>query len=326
MEAEGSDPEDYQKQLQMTALSRSARNIVAQDFHKAGGGDKSTQRDAGKKRPTDPVEIAKALIAGKGYQQSFMRDLEEFIVERLSPEQCSDKNRPNSSQTTPPPAKRRRFFNSQDHDKENNKNHHQEASSHKDGQTTEDRRHINKQMRDIFQMMAQHYSEQLIKDSKGSVDSPGHEGSLKELEKILRNNHELTISIKDSNASSVKYGNGDSGLDDEEEDDELLNKDQEGTKSKRKSFVPRKMEPRNNLAVWNQIRDKHLSRLMSPKKAKCFTCAKRQSLLNIPHYSTSSLILHKLWRHYKCSHSCQKCGQQFRQGYKLHLHLRLKHC
>ncbi|XP_055694412.1 protein charlatan isoform X2 [Lutzomyia longipalpis] len=39
MEADGSDPEDYTRQLRMAALSRNTAS-VAQDFHNAGGGDK----------------------------------------------------------------------------------------------------------------------------------------------------------------------------------------------------------------------------------------------------------------------------------------------
>ncbi|XP_059608185.1 uncharacterized protein LOC132256023 [Phlebotomus argentipes] len=39
MEADGSDPEDYSRQLRMAALSRNTAS-VAQDFHNAGGGDK----------------------------------------------------------------------------------------------------------------------------------------------------------------------------------------------------------------------------------------------------------------------------------------------
>lgn len=340
MEAEGSDPEDYQKQLHMTALSRSARNTVAQDFHNAGGGARTpTKQEQG----ADPKEIAKSLFANKGYQQTFIRDLEEFIVERLisgDDQEAAhvDRNKSYSSINTPPPAKRRRCNS---HDKENQRQQNGEKAQKPkaDVATTwsTDRVKINARMRDIFQMMAQHYGNQLQlqKDDVGADFGPEARAteSLGELERILKNNHELTISIKDKASSCIKYSNGDSGLDDEEEDEDSGRQSQggslqqDGAKSKRKSFCPRKIdsEPRNNLAIWNSIRDKHLSRLMSHKKS-CLVCAQRQSVFNLPHqHSVSSLILHKKIRHWSPLQECRQCRLKFKHAYQLQLHWKLKH-
>lgn len=353
MEADGSDPEDYQKQLQMTALSRSARNTVAQDFHNAGGGVKtSTKQDMGAaktKQSTEPAEIASSLFANKGYQQKFIKDLEEFIVQRLitgssslDPQQQPppmDSKDKSSSINTPPPAKRRRCSS---HDKENYR--HGKTVSQRlpikmasDWSAT-DRGQMNAQMREIFQMITTHYGEQMVQDTETEKKKKKTD-SLEHLERILKNNHELTISIKDNEAGGsvpagcIKYNNGDSGLDDEEEEDEevadiaVTNPEKfDCFKSKRKQFVPRKIgtESRNNL-IWNNIRDKHLSRLMSHKKS-CRSCiARDQNALNIPYHSVTSLVLHKKWRHWQKKSECEICGHQFTLSYQLLLHRRSKH-
>lgn len=335
MEADGSDPEDHQKQLQMTALSRTARNIVAQDFHKAGGGVRPLEM--GVKRSVDPVRIAKSLFANKGCQQTFIRDLEEFIVRRLisdstdygaavTDSEAGDddvplaRNKSLSAIKTPPPAKRLRY--NSHHDKENQSDDNQAQQSKATAQ----------QMRDIFEMMTKHYSDMLQKekdDTCSSKSSGSTKESLGDLERILRNNRELTVSIKD--ISRIKCSNGDSGLDEEEEDDEDMDfPGKAGPRSsKRKCFVPRKISfdlERKNRAIWNKIRDKHLSRLMSKKKS-CYICAQSQSSfnINIPHHTASSLILHKIFRHSHISQKCSKCDLQFKLPYQLRLHYILKH-
>lgn len=322
MEADGSDPEDYHKQLQMTALSRSGRSTVAQDFHSAGGGVMMTTTS------TKQQEASTSLFANKGYQQTFIRDLEEFIVQRLitgshdgTGSANGGRNKSISAINTPPPAKQQRRRCSS-HDKEN-MNMGQKTQMAK----ATDRGQINAQMRDIFHMMAQHYER--AADRKRAADSESLE---LDLERILKNNHELTISIKDSTAPKalpcIKYNNGDSGLDDEEEED---NEDNESPandccqKRKRKQFVPRKIDStRNNVVIWNGIRDKHLSRLMSSKKS-CRICVQRQSSLSSPHHSVASLILHKKYRHWKPLKSCNQCNAQFKLPYQLHLHQRFNH-
>lgn len=361
MEADGSDPEDYQKQLQMTALSRSARNTVAQDFHNAGGGvTTSTKQDVGAtkaKQSTEPepAEIASSLFANKGYQQKFMKDLEEFIVQRLitgssSLDQQQPQQQPppmdsmdkSSSINTPPPAKRRRCSS---HDKENYR--HGKAVTHRlpmkiatDWSAT-DRGQMNAQMREIFQMITTHYGEQMVQDTETEKKKKKKTDSLEHLERILKNNHELTISIKDNEAGGsvlagcIKYNNGDSGLDDEEEEEEEEDvSDKAGPnpekldcfKSKRKQFVPRKIgtESRNNFAIWNSIRDKHLSRMMSQKKS-CRACVREQKSLNIPYHSVTSLVLHMKWRHWQKKKECDSCGHKFKLPYQLMLHRRSKH-
>lgn len=355
LEADGSDPEDYQKQLQMTALSRSARNTVAQDFHNAGGGGGRVKTTSpaeglgGKRAASDPMAVIRALFANKGNQQTFIRDLEEFVQGLISGggagggsqaeagDQEQGRNKSNSTINTPPPAKRRRC-SSHDHDKENN--HNKRHQSQKvDVERSTDRGQLNAQMRDIFTYMAQHYGNQLKLDSENNNGGNSGGGSSKaiastdskELERILRNNQELTVSVRTSSSSSscIKYSNGDSGVDDEEEDNHdesvLFASSQDGARSKRKSFVPRKIdaEPRNNLAIWNSIRDKHLSRLMSNTKS-CLLCVQQRNSLNIPHQSASSLILHKRWRHWKQRRSCDECDAQFKLPYQLYLH-KLKH-
>lgn len=350
MEADGSDPEDYQKQLQMTALSRSARNTVAQDFPNAGGGVMTStkqERNTKKRDSVKPAEIASSLFANQGYQQKFIRDLEEFIVQRLSTSDGTEEpvNGKDKSliTNTPPPAKRRRCSS---HDKENYRHGKAPMRSPRiQPDWPSDRGQMNAQMREIFQMITKHYGDQMkvaTESASQSVESrkPATR-SLEQLEQILKNNRELTISIRDNQAAGgggcIKYGNGDSGLDDEEEEDEedegeeTLHKQCDNLKSKRKQFVPRKIGscddgPRNNFAIWNSIRDKHLARLMSPKRS-CRICVKRQSSLSIPYHTVSSLLLHKQWRHgWKRKLSeCDQCEHKFKKPYQLVLHRRLRH-
>lgn len=322
MEADGSDAEDYQKQLQMTALSRSGRNTVAQDFHKAGGGVTTTStKQQESSRSSDAAGNTTSLFANKGYQQRFIRDLEEFIVQRLTTGSHAnvepEAGKSISTINTPPPAKRSRCST---HDKENQG---QAAAAGKVPRVKAT------QMRDIFQMMVQHYGAQLR--TADEQTKRGKSESLEELERILQNNHELTISIKDNESAAarasgcIKYSNGDSGLDDEEEEEEQSRHLDCTKSSKRKQFVPRKIDPeRDNLAIWNSIRDKHLSRLMSTKKS-CRVCVQRQSSLNIPHHSVSSLILHQRYRHWKPLKQCDLCTATFKQPYQLHLHRKFQH-
>lgn len=347
MEADHSDPEDYQKQLQMTALSRSARNTVAQDFHNAGGGGRvasSTKKEVGstttKGTRARANDIATSLFANKGYQQKFIRDLEEFVSQRLnigfaSSEQqppvtggVHEKDKSSSIINTPPPAKRRRCAS---HDKENYR-HGKTVTK-----TQADRGQINAQMREIFQMITTHYGEQLKAVSSGGgsggggVDKEDKAETLEQLERILKNNQELTVSIRDNqagksaSATCVKYTNGDSGLDDEEEEEEEgvggLLQNADSVKSKRKQFVPRKIgtkEPRNNYTIWSDIRDKHLSRLMSQKRA-CRVCVRTQNSMNITPPVQSHT--HQMIRHWKQPVGCG-CGQQFKKPYQLMLHRR----
>lgn len=271
------------------------------DFHNAGGGAKSTCNEGKSARTTTaPEDLVKSLFSNKGHKLSFIQSVQEFVQRLItgSPDSIF------ASTTTPPPAKRRRL-NSQDCDKEN------QAQTPRPKTSGTDRGQVNAQMRLIFQMMAQYY-DQLI-DCETAPELPKAE-SLKELERILQNNQELTISIKGPASS------GDSGLDDEEELSEF-------PRSKRKSFVPRRIaedRPMNrNLATWNAIRNKHLSRLMS-RRLMCQICVQGQSSLNTAHHSPSSLIMHKRWRHHWIGH-CTHCSASFRQRYQLKLHMKLNH-
>lgn len=74
----------------------------------------------------------------------------------------------------------------------------------------------------------------------------------------------------------------------------------------------------------NQIRDKHLDRLVS-KKLRCTICRNRNQCMIMPYHTKASLMLHKLWRHTARNLRCKLCPYRCCKSYKMELHRRQRH-
>lgn len=74
----------------------------------------------------------------------------------------------------------------------------------------------------------------------------------------------------------------------------------------------------------NQIRDKHLDRLVS-KKLRCTVCRNRNQCMIMPYHTKASLMLHKIWRHNAKNLRCKLCPYRCCKTYKLELHRRQRH-
>lgn len=74
----------------------------------------------------------------------------------------------------------------------------------------------------------------------------------------------------------------------------------------------------------NQIRDKHLDRLVS-KKLRCTICRNRNQCMIMPYHTKASLMLHKMWRHTARNLRCKLCPYRCCKSYKMKLHRRQRH-
>lgn len=86
-------------------------------------------------------------------------------------------------------------------------------------------------------------------------------------------------------------------------------------------------------SIQAQIRDKHLTRMVS-KKLSCRKCTSRNRCMVLPYHTKATLLLHTLWHHsgkqYQCTHqasakSLQRCPKTFQKKYQLQLHYRIAH-
>lgn len=84
---------------------------------------------------------------------------------------------------------------------------------------------------------------------------------------------------------------------------------------------PDMAEPASSLS---SIRDKHLDRMVSKKKS-CNICSKSNSCMVMPYHGTTSLMLHKMWRHSQHKYTCKRCGASFNKQYKCIIHKKLQH-
>lgn len=130
----------------------------------------------------------------------------------------------------------------------------------------------------------------------------GEDDDAAKLQEYLQNRTELTISVQSRDGST-------------------------GEKRSRKQRQPRKMiqAPTETMAL-TKIRDKHLIRLVSPKKA-CRFCTHNEDVLTFPYHTTTSLLLHHLWRHTerKQEHRCKSCPLKFEKRYSLLVHQKVVH-
>lgn len=96
----------------------------------------------------------------------------------------------------------------------------------------------------------------------------------------------------------------------------------------RKQSQPRKIHSTQDEAevapkfVLSNLRDKHMISLITKQKC-CYLC--KQTCDKNSYYTTSSLILHKIWRHSKLTLKCKQCKKKFNRVYKLKLHQKLRH-
>lgn len=74
----------------------------------------------------------------------------------------------------------------------------------------------------------------------------------------------------------------------------------------------------------NQLRDKHLDRLVS-KKLRCTICRNRNQCMIMPYHTKASLMLHKMWRHTARNLRCKLCPFRCCKSYKMELHRRQRH-
>lgn len=78
----------------------------------------------------------------------------------------------------------------------------------------------------------------------------------------------------------------------------------------------------NNTANINNLRDKHMLKLVTKKKC-CYICRNKSIDAN-SYYSKESLLLHNLWRHTPKKLECHRCESKFNKIYKLKLHKTLE--
>lgn len=136
-------------------------------------------------------------------------------------------------------------------------------------------------------------------DDERSMEHPEVEVIIKEepIDEDRINGHpgetELTVSIKS----------------------EPIDGDRTMEKRNRKQTQPRKIEQIDEIdtkpvllyeqTALNNIRDKHLARMVSRKKC-CFKCKNRNKFMVLSYHTTASLILHMKWRH---GHEKRLCEQ-----------------
>ena len=96
-------------------------------------------------------------------------------------------------------------------------------------------------------------------------------------------------------------------------------------RSSRKQAQPKKIRCPPELVI-AMLRDKYLNRMVDHKLG-CKDCikSKRSSMLVFNYHTTSSLCLHRLWKHSEKPQKCKNCGEKFKQKYQLKLHQMKQH-
>ncbi|GAB0087836.1 protein charlatan [Sergentomyia squamirostris] len=297
MEADGSDPEDYSRQLRMAALSRNTAS-VAQDFHNAGGGDKMIV----------PPSLAIISSLMEQYMQQQQQESERW--EESSGDGCEEAHHQVDSSLSASGDSSGANSNSPpaiNHYQMMNKKHRRRSSCHDKENTnyTIPHKHCDKfddkmWMKEIISNFYAHYN-----GGAGMKRSKlGGNGSIGQIsQKLAQKNkevqrHQVVVHVARGEESSSE-------------------------KRHRKQPQPRKI-PQADTTNVARIRDKHLTRLVSRQKS-CQICVYKHKCVVMPFHSKSSLILHSLWRHSDPRFGCTTCSATFTKRYKLLLHQLIVH-
>lgn len=84
------------------------------------------------------------------------------------------------------------------------------------------------------------------------------------------------------------------------------------------------IKSKNSLNKLNEIREKHLTQMVS-KKMSCKTCRRKNTCMVLPYHRFTTLLLHRIWRHSHQIYKCNRCDHSANKIYKLKLHMRLGH-
>jgi hypothetical protein len=274
----------------MQAISRNTQS-VAQDFHNAGGGVKSTPR----KKSTDTID--KYAENNNISQLSLLKLLIEAAVQQQKAMSTTNNSPPATStsvnSTNLPMKRRRRSLND---DKENSD---LDSKGIDDGtRTTSDTinntnknnnsQANNRNINDIFDKLYNKSNNMFLPTTFTSEESN------KSMLEFLQNNKEISI-------SSVR-------------------KPMPENKHQRKQTQPRKIAKAEQKTL-SEILDKHMMRLVTKKKC-CWTCQASGRQDNCHYHTKASLILHQIWRHRSGRFKCRACEKVFGRMYKLTLHKR----
>uniref|UniRef100_A0A336LUW5 CSON001569 protein n=1 Tax=Culicoides sonorensis TaxID=179676 RepID=A0A336LUW5_CULSO len=303
-EADGSDPEDYNRQLAMQTLSRN-KTSVAQDFHKAGG-----QEFGHNFRLSSNQHQQQGIDNTYNYNNNnnnnnniinnqFKHNIHNKNVDmKVKATSCSPPAEPLSNNQ----SKRRRTTSYNNNDKEN--------------------KSITNVFDKLYQKSIENFMQQIISipsDDDEDDDSDANEKksqSNSRLMEFLENNPDLTISrIKTSPQKKIET---------------CLEASPESKRHNRKQSQPRKLIELPDVPKSFNIealRDKHLNQLISETGLKCRECSKDKDCMtsSITYQSKAKLEFHRLWRHSEKKLKCKKCRTKFVKKYQLKLHVMLKH-
>jgi hypothetical protein len=154
---------------------------------------------------------------------------------------------------------------------------------------------------------------------------------------FLRNNKEITVIMDPKNRSKMRIDDSQCNSETRKNrkqlkpkkiekdigpDQEPLNNNHQSSRVDQESNGNKENDCKNSVNNINNLRDKHMLKLVTKKKC-CYLCRNKSIDANT-YYSKESLLLHNMWRHKPKKLECHQCEMKFNKMYKLKLHKTLK--